>query len=131
MAGSYIDVISEKGFRQPYCIVGHSMGGAIAYEMACRLSERGQPIAQLALLDTTIGWQMPPTLIDADRLVLVLGDKLGISPRRFRNLDADEQLRHAARVLFGLTRFPILPPRTKAGIANGSPSIGFANAFFL
>jgi amino acid adenylation domain-containing protein len=107
MAESYIDAVSQRGFRKPYYIVGHSIGGAIAYEMACRLSEGGQPIALLALIDTTIGWQVPPTLSDTDRLALILGDNLGMSLEAFRNLDGDEQLRHAARVLFDTSHYPV------------------------
>ena len=107
MAESYINALFQKGFRKPYYIIGHSIGGAIAYEMACRLSERGYPIALLALLDTTIGWQLPATLSDTDRLALILGDKLGMSLEAFTDLEGDEQLRHAARILFNTSGYPI------------------------
>ncbi len=37
----------------PYFLVGYSMGGAIAYEMAQQLREQGQEVALLGLLDPT------------------------------------------------------------------------------
>ncbi|MBN1654178.1 MAG: amino acid adenylation domain-containing protein [Deltaproteobacteria bacterium] len=106
MAESYIDAICARGIDTPIALVGHSMGGAIAYEMACQLVERERPPGVLALLDTTSVEQMPASLSDSDRLALILGEKLGIPQEHFRRLEISRQLDHAARVLFDLATFP-------------------------
>jgi thioesterase domain-containing protein len=38
----------------PYALVGWSMGGLLAYEMACLLREAGEDVALLALLDAAV-----------------------------------------------------------------------------
>lgn len=51
MASDYVQ--SVRGFQPkgPYWLVGWSMGGVIAYEMARQLQQQGQQIAMLVLLD--------------------------------------------------------------------------------
>ncbi len=39
--------------RGPYLLGGYSYGGFVAFEMACRLREAGEEVAQLVILDTT------------------------------------------------------------------------------
>jgi surfactin family lipopeptide synthetase A len=51
MAESYIDAITGLQPRGPYFLVGKCFGGLVAMEMARRLSERGEDIGLLALLD--------------------------------------------------------------------------------
>jgi thioesterase domain-containing protein/acyl carrier protein len=52
MASDYIELIKSVQPRGPYRLVGHSMGGCIAYEMAQQLNRNGESIALLALLDS-------------------------------------------------------------------------------
>ncbi|WFU52039.1 non-ribosomal peptide synthetase/type I polyketide synthase [Sinorhizobium terangae] len=52
MAREYIDAIKCVQERGPYQLVGFSMGGSIAWEMACQLRDAGEEIAILGLLDT-------------------------------------------------------------------------------
>ncbi len=52
MAAHYIREIQEIQPNGPYHLAGASFGGEIAYEMACQLTEQGQTIGTLALLDT-------------------------------------------------------------------------------
>ncbi|MBL0385660.1 amino acid adenylation domain-containing protein [Tumebacillus sp. ITR2] len=52
MATDYIQLIKSKQPVGPYTLVGHSMGGCIAYEMAQQLRQVGEEVALLALLDS-------------------------------------------------------------------------------
>jgi amino acid adenylation domain-containing protein len=52
MAAHYLKEIREVQPTGPYLIGGRSLGGIIAYEMACQLKSQGQEVALLALLDS-------------------------------------------------------------------------------
>ncbi len=52
MATHYVTEIRKVQPRGPYFIGGRSLGGIIAYEMACQLRASGEEIALLALLDS-------------------------------------------------------------------------------
>ncbi|MET5019861.1 alpha/beta fold hydrolase, partial [Burkholderia pseudomallei] len=50
-ARAYLRRIRKAAPRGPYHLVGHSFGGGVAYEIACRLQEQGERVATLMLLD--------------------------------------------------------------------------------
>jgi thioesterase domain-containing protein/acyl carrier protein len=52
MAAHYIKEIREFQPAGPYFIGGRSLGGIIAFEMACQLRAQGQEVGLLALLDS-------------------------------------------------------------------------------
>ena len=52
MAQFFLDAIRELQPRGPYFLIGYSLGGLVALEMAQRLSENGEKVALLALLET-------------------------------------------------------------------------------
>ena len=52
MADDYINAITEAQPRGPYILVGVSFGGLVALEIAHRLTERGDQIGFLGLLET-------------------------------------------------------------------------------
>ena len=52
MAAHYIREIRTIQPDGPYLIGGRSLGGTVAFEMACQLTEQNQKVALLALLDT-------------------------------------------------------------------------------
>src|SRR5438093_2689588 len=52
MAQFYLDAIREVQFHGPYLLVGYSLGGLVTLEMAQRLSESGEKVALLAMLDS-------------------------------------------------------------------------------
>jgi amino acid adenylation domain-containing protein len=54
LAAHYIDEIRTVQPRGPYHLVGHSMGGLVAFEMARQLRALGEPVALLALMDTYV-----------------------------------------------------------------------------
>ncbi|PBB89684.1 hypothetical protein CK215_26365 [Mesorhizobium sp. WSM3864] len=51
MAGEYVEAIKSVQACGPYQLVGLSMGGSIAWEMACQLRDAGDEISILGLLD--------------------------------------------------------------------------------
>jgi len=51
LAELYLGAIAARQRRGPYLLGGFCMGGAVAYEMACRLEARGEAVALLALID--------------------------------------------------------------------------------
>lgn len=51
MAADYVTLIRDRQPDGPYCIGGYSLGGSIAYEMACQLHTQGEKVALLAILD--------------------------------------------------------------------------------
>jgi amino acid adenylation domain-containing protein len=51
MAAGYLDAIRAAQPEGPYLLAGWSMGGLVAYEIARRLEDLGQQVAQLVLLD--------------------------------------------------------------------------------
>jgi amino acid adenylation domain-containing protein len=51
MAAHYIKELQTVQPTGPYLLGGHSLGGMIAFEMACQLSEQGEQVDLLALLD--------------------------------------------------------------------------------
>jgi nonribosomal peptide synthetase DhbF len=52
MADFYVDLLREIQPHGPYYLVGHSFGGAVAFEMAKRLEASGGEVGFVALLDS-------------------------------------------------------------------------------
>ncbi|WP_289007986.1 amino acid adenylation domain-containing protein [uncultured Thermomonospora sp.] len=52
MAADYLEQIRTVQPHGPYHLAGWSLGGLIAYEMACRLQADGEEVALLALIDS-------------------------------------------------------------------------------
>jgi acyl-CoA synthetase (AMP-forming)/AMP-acid ligase II/cytochrome P450/thioesterase domain-containing protein/acyl carrier protein len=54
LALHYIEDIKAIQPHGPYALIGHSFGGLVAYEITRQLSERGETVAPLMLIDTTL-----------------------------------------------------------------------------
>lgn len=54
MAAYYRQAIAKVQPHGPYLIGGWSMGGVIAYEMACQWAKAGEPVALLALIESYV-----------------------------------------------------------------------------
>ncbi|MEM9216874.1 MAG: amino acid adenylation domain-containing protein [Cyanobacteria bacterium P01_F01_bin.150] len=101
MASNYLEVIKQIQSQGPYHLIGWSIGGAIAYEMAQQLQAKNESVALLALIDT-----YAPTLIplpsDIDRSMIInqlaqdlggiYGQQLDISLETLRKIKPDEQV---------------------------------------
>ena len=68
MAKFYLDALGEVQPRGPYILIGYSFGGLVALEMAQRLSERGEIVALLVLVDA---YPHPRHLSSGQRLRLI------------------------------------------------------------
>jgi amino acid adenylation domain-containing protein len=54
LAKAYIETIREQQPQGPYRLVGFSLGGVIAYEMAQQLVDAGERVASLVILDSDV-----------------------------------------------------------------------------
>lgn len=52
LAASYVGQITNVQIEEPYLIVGYSLGGIVAFEVAQQLLAQGKRVALLAMLDT-------------------------------------------------------------------------------
>jgi thioesterase domain-containing protein len=51
LAANYVKQVRARQPSGPYHLAGHSSGGVIVFEMACQLTEQGETVGLLALLD--------------------------------------------------------------------------------
>ncbi|HEX8275787.1 MAG TPA: amino acid adenylation domain-containing protein [Longimicrobiaceae bacterium] len=79
MAARYLEAIRAVQPRGPYLLGGWSVGGTVAWEVARRLSDAGEEVALLALIDSwaPVG-EARPLADDADLFALLAAD-LGAS----------------------------------------------------
>ncbi|VBX59356.1 non-ribosomal peptide synthase [Burkholderia pseudomallei] len=125
-ARAYLRSIRKAAPRGPYHLVGHSFGGWVAYEIACRLQEQGERVATLMLLDTerpgaTDIVRGRKTRVDAlAKLVelyeMHLGRPLGVSRDDLAALAHDAQIEHLRAAL---VRAKILPPSVHPNVLLG------------
>ncbi|MDJ0897246.1 MAG: amino acid adenylation domain-containing protein [Xenococcus sp. MO_188.B8] len=103
MASHYIEAIQQIQPQGPYHLIGWSMGGVIAYEMAQQLQAKNQPVALLTLIDSYAPTVIPrPSEIDqamiinqlAQDWVRLYGQELDISLETLRKLQPDQQVKH-------------------------------------
>ncbi len=103
MASHYIEAIEQVQPQGPYHLIGWSMGGVIAYEMAQQLQAKNEPVALLTLIDSSAPTVMPlPSEIDEAMIVNLLaqdwgglyGQELDIFLETLRKLEPSEQVKH-------------------------------------
>ena len=146
MAAHYLDELRQVQPVGPYFLGGRSLGGIIAYEMACQLRAQGDAVALLAVLDsypvghdrasvagTTLGSVLSPTLQKLGPFAKALGPAL----RATRPLVRDttpvlrDQLRPFARDVRPIV--DELQPAAHA-VAGADPEIvkvlSYLNTFF-
>jgi amino acid adenylation domain-containing protein len=89
MAAEYLAAVREIQPHGPYCLGGWSAGGLVALEMAQQLLADGEPMALLALLDTT-----PPTQPESATEQQSAGEEYGLdlSLEELARLGPEEQL---------------------------------------
>jgi len=72
MAENYLRVLRTVQPAGPYHLGGWSMGGAIAFEMACQLRDHGEEVASLVMFDTAV----PPGLVELPNRTALLASFL-------------------------------------------------------
>jgi len=109
MASHYLDLAREVHPDGPYLLVGASLGGMIAYEMARRLTASGHAVPLCVMLDTPGPGVVPEPIADAaDMLAFHLEGRGRISAAALRGHSLDDQLRlinDAARAAGGAPPF--------------------------
>ena len=90
MAERYARIISERKATGPCELIGFSMGGLSAVEMAARLLQRGVPIRLLGLIDPPV----PGSLVEVDPAWTLRGiaEGLGVATLEDAQTDDVEQL---------------------------------------
>ncbi|MFE0043042.1 amino acid adenylation domain-containing protein [Streptomyces albireticuli] len=84
MAERYVDLMRSVRPRGPYHLVGWSFGGLVAYAMAVRLHELGEPAGSLCLVDTAAdAAAAPEEPIDDQRIYRVLLTAAGLDDARW------------------------------------------------
>ena len=93
MARHYVELARTVHPDGPYLLVGSSLGGMIAYEMARRLAAAGQAVPLCALVDTPGPSHLPdPSSDDAEILGFFAGRAVAVSPAQLRGRPRDAQL---------------------------------------
>jgi thioesterase domain-containing protein/acyl carrier protein len=110
MAQFYLDAIRELQPYGPYLLVGFSLGGLVALEMAQRLSANGEKVALLAMLDgypniryLSLGQQIRLATRQAKRRLHALGERRGDAPDQPSFTPAMQRVRNSAEL--ALTRY--------------------------
>jgi thioesterase domain-containing protein len=117
-------IIEQHGVR-PVHLVGHSFGGCVAFELACRLRERGRPPASLSLIDTRPPrdalWPDDVGDVDVARSWINLNElaveqSMGIDEN---DLQRGDLLHNMAIVHRGMVRVGLLPSNTLPTVLLG------------
>ncbi|MGE3818103.1 MAG: alpha/beta fold hydrolase, partial [Isosphaeraceae bacterium] len=104
IAEQFVKEIRAFQSSGPYHLGGHSFGGLIAFEMACLLSDQGEPVNLLAVLDTSApGFQTR----------LTWSGRLRYHWRKLRNLSVRSGLAHLGKSFRTSVRNRIRPRRLK------------------
>ena len=103
MAAHYIKAIQQVQPQGYYHLIGWSLGGVIAYEMAQQLQAKNETVALLGLIDSYASTVIPQPL-EIDRAIIIkqlaqdwggiYGRELDISLETLRKLEPDEQVKH-------------------------------------
>lgn len=102
MATDYIHAIRAVQENGPYALGGWSMGGLVAFEMACQLQRRGLPVALVALFDSITPYSARFRQENEQAMqVANFAFQLGLPPAELANiseqllsLDEESQLKH-------------------------------------
>ena len=128
MAACYLEAIQQVQPRGPYFLLGHSFGSWVAFELAQRLRKKGEAVAFLGILNTTIPLEQPasteaPALDDAGWMASVAstagrlyGVDLALSAEVLRPLSPEERREHLTKRLIDSG---LLPPGTSSQHVHG------------
>jgi amino acid adenylation domain-containing protein len=69
IAAATLDALRRVQPAGPYHLLGWSVGGVLAFEMACQLAARGEPVGSLVLLDSFLPRDLPLSMAAEEALV--------------------------------------------------------------
>jgi amino acid adenylation domain-containing protein len=95
-----VPLVRQRQPTGPYIIAGHSIGGHIAYELACRLQAEGEEVLYLGLLDPAA----PHTLKWHGRIAARASELIGTGPEPRRSRAIRSALSKVRRRLRGSVR---------------------------
>ncbi len=93
IAHSYLEQIDQIRQDGPIHLCGYSLGGTIAYEVACLLARRGETVASLVLIDPGFSHSTYDDALDEQTLARIVSAQLGEGSR-----DATELSRSVKRL---------------------------------
>jgi enterobactin synthetase component F len=111
MAIRYLEEIRKVQPRGPYMLVGWSLGGLVAHEIAAQLCRSGEKVRLLGMLDS-YPFRFSETMAEADVVAASLGF-LGYSPERLHGANGINALADLLTEEYALNDIP-LPP----GLSN-------------
>ncbi len=76
----------------PYALAGWSMGGLVAYEMACQLQDAGEEVCLLALLDTDTPDETQAAQDPTDAAVQLMAGQLQLDPSEVAQFAGEDRL---------------------------------------
>ena len=91
MAAHYAREMRSLHPRGPFYLVGHSMGGWIAYAVACELISKGEKVALLAMLDT-----QPTAKLPASAKLPFLAKRLKIHVKKLARIPRAEMFSYVS-----------------------------------
>lgn len=111
LAGRYLSVMKNRGFKPPYLLGGSSFGGLVAYEMAQQLRRDGEEVRLVIMIDTPAPSQMPRNLTDSAAILqYLLQGKLPLSLEKLRTLPQQAQIDYVLEEARLQGRGNVLPP---------------------
>lgn len=122
LSAEYLEVLGHVAPGGPYLLLGWSMGGAIAFDMAQRLSASGASVPLLVVIDTAVPvtMELPVQKAMLHRFVVDMMGVSGTSPAGlgavFRGLPDDVA---PACVFEMVERSQLLPPEIDAEFLDG------------
>jgi thioesterase domain-containing protein/acyl carrier protein len=107
MAAHYLDELTAKFDPSEIVVAGYSLGGLVAFEMACQMDERSTPLRGLMIIDTVAPQPYRPTPPTASLRMLVEDVlQLGLDVDEIAALPADKM---CAAILDAAERAGTLP----------------------
>jgi amino acid adenylation domain-containing protein len=108
IAEHYLRAVRSVQPHGPYPFGGWCMGGAVAYEMARQLEQRGETVSLLALIDSSFADPVPPQWADDEAAAIIgaFADTLPITVEELRRIPAERRMQHALSVAEGRTSRP-------------------------
>ncbi|MGW1067467.1 thioesterase domain-containing protein [Streptomyces aureus] len=92
MAEAYVTAILSAQHSGPYYLLGYSMGGVLAYEVAAQLRTLGHDIGLLGMIDAPPVVEVDSAMDYATKLLVQNGLRLNIDVAPLLALDRDERL---------------------------------------